>query len=100
MAEGSERGYGQLAKMDSTESRWVARDEEEDSDEEGESLSQRMGLESEEEDDNVEQRLIRTAPRIDSFDVEALEVPGAPRNDFEVGIYHQIGIFLEFIMLI
>ncbi|XP_064935714.1 potassium transporter 7 isoform X3 [Musa acuminata AAA Group] len=83
MAEGSERGYGQLAKMDSTESRWVARDEEEDSDEEGESLSQRMGLESEEEDDNVEQRLIRTAPRIDSFDVEALEVPGAPRNDFE-----------------
>ncbi|THU69890.1 hypothetical protein C4D60_Mb08t19190 [Musa balbisiana] len=83
MAEGSERGYGQLAKMDSTESRWVARDEEEDSDEEGESSSQRMGLESEEEDDNVEQRLIRTAPRIDSFDVEALEVPGAPRNDFE-----------------
>nr|XP_018686345.1 PREDICTED: potassium transporter 7-like isoform X2 [Musa acuminata subsp. malaccensis] len=83
MAEGSERVYGQLAKMDSTESRWVARDEEEDSDEEGESLSQRMGLESEEEDDNVEQRLIRTAPRIDSFDVEALEVPGAPRNDFE-----------------
>ncbi|RZS17770.1 hypothetical protein BHM03_00049961 [Ensete ventricosum] len=85
MAEGSERGYGQLAKMDSTESRWVARDEEEDSDEEGESSSQRMGLESEEEDDNVAQRLIRTGPRIDSFDVEALEVPGAPRNDSEVG---------------
>ena len=41
-------------------------------------------LDSEDEDDNAEQRLIRTSPRIDSFDVEALEVPGAVRNEYEV----------------
>ncbi|KAJ7968193.1 Potassium transporter [Quillaja saponaria] len=36
-----------------------------------------------EDEENGEQRLIRTGPRIDSFDVEALEVPGAHRNDYE-----------------
>ncbi|PKA52584.1 Potassium transporter 7 [Apostasia shenzhenica] len=75
MAEGQERGYGGLTKMDSTESRWVFQD---DSEEDGAQSS----LESEEED-NGEQRLIRTGPRIDSFDVEALEVPGAQRNDYD-----------------
>ncbi|RWW21947.1 hypothetical protein GW17_00013872 [Ensete ventricosum] len=83
MAEGLAGGNGQLVKMDSTESRWAARDEEEDSEEEGDDSSRRMSLDSEEEEDNLEQRLIRTGPRIDSFDVEALEVPGAHRNDFE-----------------
>ncbi|CAL9087016.1 unnamed protein product [Musa acuminata var. zebrina] len=102
MAEGLARGNGQLAKMDSTESRWAARDQEDsedDSEEEGEESSRRMSLYSDEEEDNVEQRLIRTGPRIDSFDVEALEVPGAHRNDFEVSIGSQNDSFLEFFML-
>lgn len=103
MAEGLARGNGQLAKMDSTESRWAARDQEDsedDSEEEGEESSRRMSLDSEEEEDNVEQRLIRTGPRIDSFDVEALEVPGAHRNDFEVSTGSQNDSFLEFFMLV
>ncbi|XP_038987770.1 probable potassium transporter 14 isoform X2 [Phoenix dactylifera] len=80
---GSERENGNLVKMDSTESRWVFQNDEEDgSEEEGEESSHRTSYESEEED-NVEQRLIRTGPRIDSFDVEALEVPGALRNEYE-----------------
>ncbi|XP_073115594.1 probable potassium transporter 14 isoform X3 [Elaeis guineensis] len=83
MVEGSERENGNLVKMDSTESRWVFQSEEEEgSEEEGEESSRRTSYESEEED-NVEQRLIRTGPRIDSFDVEALEVPGANRNEYE-----------------
>ncbi|KAG6532381.1 hypothetical protein ZIOFF_006221 [Zingiber officinale] len=80
MAEG---GNGHLVKMDSTESRWVARDEEDDSNEEEDDSSRRRSYESDEEEENVEQRLIRTGHRIDSFDVEALEVHGAHRNDFE-----------------
>ncbi|KAG6409150.1 hypothetical protein SASPL_132188 [Salvia splendens] len=67
--------------MDSMESRWVYQDEE------GSEIDNDGGLESPQKDsddeDNAEQRLIRTGPRIDSFDVEALEVPGAHRNDFE-----------------
>ncbi|EHA8592413.1 putative potassium transporter 14 [Cocos nucifera] len=83
MLEGSERENGNLVKMDSMESRWVfQREEEEGSEDEGEESSRRTSYESEEED-NVEQRLIRTGPRIDSFDVEALEVPGANRNEYE-----------------
>jgi hypothetical protein len=81
-------GLGQ-ASMDSTESRWVFQDED-DSEiyDDDDDVSQRSvaagGLDSEDEEDNAEQRLIRTGPRIDSFDVEALEVPGALRNDYEV----------------
>lgn len=56
-------------------------DEDEDEVEDGDS-GHRTGGDSEDED-NGEQRLIRTGPRIDSFDVEALEVPGALRNDYE-----------------
>ncbi|KAJ4832392.1 Potassium transporter 7 [Turnera subulata] len=84
---------GRLASMDSVESRWVFQDDDEsvmDDDEEdggsgGNIVHRRSGLDSEDEedDDNAEQRLIRTGPRIDSFDVEALEVPGAHRNDYE-----------------
>ncbi|KAK1295118.1 Potassium transporter 7 [Acorus calamus] len=80
-----ENGEG-LAKMDSTESRWVFnRDEDDDEDVDGDSRS-RVSYDSEEEgeDDVAErQRLLRTGPRIDSFDVEALEIPGAPRNEYE-----------------
>lgn len=76
--------------MDSTESRWVIQDEDEDaSDLENFDADLRFRrhagvVDSEDEDDNAEQRLIRTGPRIDSFDVEALEVPGAHRSDYEV----------------
>nr|XP_027112854.1 potassium transporter 7-like isoform X1 [Coffea arabica]XP_027112855.1 potassium transporter 7-like isoform X1 [Coffea arabica] len=97
--EGSEReNGGQLSSMDS-ESRWVFQDDEDDEeasaigygegDDENDDadglLSPRNGtMDSDDDDnDNAEQRLIRTGPRIDSFDVEALEVPGAHRNDFE-----------------
>ncbi|KAG2705102.1 hypothetical protein I3760_05G036600 [Carya illinoinensis] len=72
--------------MDSTESRWVFQDED-DSEIEDDDLSHRStavaGLDSEDEEDNAAQRLIRTGPRLDSFDVEALEVPGAHRSDYE-----------------
>ncbi|CAI9104019.1 OLC1v1002622C2 [Oldenlandia corymbosa var. corymbosa] len=94
--EGSERENGRLSSMESVESRWVFQNEEssgiangedEDDNDGNESLlSSRngIGLDSDDDDvDNAEQRLIRTGPRIDSFDVEALEVPGAQRNDFE-----------------
>ncbi|XP_072951491.1 potassium transporter 7-like [Typha angustifolia] len=80
MAGGSERGNGHLVKVDSTEFRWVFQDREDSSEEGGESQSQ-SSLDSEEED-NVAQRLVRTGPRVDSFDVEALEVPGY-QNDYE-----------------
>ncbi|KAH6773258.1 K+ uptake permease 7 [Perilla frutescens var. hirtella] len=73
--------------MDSLESRWVYQDEESSEiDIDGDDRAS-AGLESPQRDsddeDNAEQRLVRTGPRIDSFDVEALEVPGAHRNDFE-----------------
>lgn len=85
--EGLERENGASASMDSTESRWVFQDEESDfgldDDEDEEDLPSRNGGDSD-EDDTVEQRLIRTGHRVDSFDVEALEIPGAQRNEFEV----------------
>ena len=85
-----ERENGGLASMDSVESRWVFQDEDEsviENDEDDEDLPPRMGMDSD-DDDNAEQRLIRTGPRINSFDVEALEVPGAHRNDFEVSFWN------------
>ncbi|XP_073150477.1 potassium transporter 7 [Henckelia pumila] len=79
--EGSERDNGGLASMDSMESRWVYQDEEgSDIDHERDYVD---GGEGSDDEDNAEQRLIRTGPRIDSFDVEALEIPGAHRNEFE-----------------
>lgn len=88
-SERSEINGGGLASMDSTESRWVFQDEDDsefDGDEDEENLRHRTSMDSEddEDDENAEQRLIRTGPRVDSFDVEALEVPGAQRNDYEV----------------
>ncbi|XP_010267990.1 PREDICTED: potassium transporter 7 [Nelumbo nucifera] len=80
--EGSEREHGGLVSMDSSEQRWVFQDEEDSDVDLDEDLPPRMSLDSE-EDENGEQRLIRTGPRIDSFDVEALEVPGAQRNDYD-----------------
>ncbi|KAL0365142.1 UNVERIFIED_CONTAM: Potassium transporter 7 [Sesamum angustifolium] len=84
--EGSERENGGLGSMDSIESRWVYQDEEgseiDNDDQRGVGGNESPQRDSEDED-NAEQRLIRTGPPIDSFDVEALEVPGAQRSDFE-----------------
>lgn len=87
MAVGDAEERGTLVKSDSVESRWVYQDDD-DSDfvddvDVGEESPSRLEMDSEDED-NVEQRLIRTGPRVDSFDFEALEVPGAQRNDLEV----------------
>lgn len=89
--EGPERGEingGLASSMDSIESRWVFQDEDDseiDDEDAEEDVRHRTVMDSEddEEDDNADQRLIRTGPRIDSFDVEALEVPGAQRNEYE-----------------
>ncbi|WVY92859.1 hypothetical protein V8G54_031947 [Vigna mungo] len=74
MADEINRG----TSVDSTESRWVFQDDDDDSDLENFDADLRFGrqaavVDSDEEEDNAEQRLIRTGPRIDSFDVEALE---------------------------
>uniref|UniRef100_A0A5B7ARL3 Potassium transporter n=1 Tax=Davidia involucrata TaxID=16924 RepID=A0A5B7ARL3_DAVIN len=99
--EGSERERdredGGLASMDSMESRWVFQDDDESEieNDDDEDSPLRMSVDSEDED-NAEQRLIRTGPRIDSFDVEALEVPGAQRNDFEdVSMGRQITLVFQ-----
>lgn len=89
---GSSSGRGEIngvgfGSMDSLESRWVFQDEDDseidDEDEDDDDVPHRAGIDSEDED-TTEQRLIRTGPRIDSFDVEALEVPGAYRTEYEV----------------
>ncbi|KAG2309998.1 hypothetical protein Bca52824_021555 [Brassica carinata] len=83
--DSSRDGFGDLASMDSIESRWVTQDDddsENDVEEDGDEEFYGTGLESEDEE-IAEHRLIRARPRADSFDVEALEVPGASRNDYE-----------------
>ncbi|WMV50853.1 hypothetical protein MTR67_044238 [Solanum verrucosum] len=93
---GSEReknieNNGGLTAIDSIESRWVFQDEY-DSDmdsgdhgtadgDEGSTPRNELELDSDDDDDNAMRKLIRTGPRIDSFD--ALELPGAQRNDFD-----------------
>lgn len=83
--EGPDRENGGLVGMNSMESRWVFQDEDDSEieDGDGEEFQHRLSGDSEEEE-TAEQRLIRTGPRVDSFDVEALEVPGAHRNEYEV----------------
>ncbi|KAJ6706542.1 hypothetical protein OIU79_011061 [Salix purpurea] len=104
---GGSETNSRLASMDSVESRWVFQDDDEDDslmddddDEEEEEhgrLRRGGGLDSEEEDeeDTAEQRLIRTGPRIDSFDVEALEIPSAHRNDY----YHEVKEFFIYLSI-
>ncbi|KAK6777878.1 hypothetical protein RDI58_024596 [Solanum bulbocastanum] len=93
---GSEReknieNNGGLTAIDSIEYRWVFQDEY-DSDmdsgdhgtadgDEGSTPRNELELDSDDDDDNAMRKLIRTGPRIDSFD--ALELPGAQRNDFD-----------------
>ncbi|XP_017225146.1 potassium transporter 7 isoform X2 [Daucus carota subsp. sativus] len=69
--------------------RWIYQDDDEadhqndaDFDEYDEDLPPQHVLDSD-EDDNVDYKLIRTEPKIDSFDVEALEIPGFQRNDYK-----------------
>ncbi|KAL4588520.1 hypothetical protein LXL04_001411 [Taraxacum kok-saghyz] len=79
------KGNGRLTSIDSAESfRWVFLDEDDSviDDDGGDDLPLRKGMDSEDED-NADHRLIRTGPRIDSLDVETLEVSGAQRNDLE-----------------
>ncbi|KAJ0716434.1 hypothetical protein HanPI659440_Chr13g0512711 [Helianthus annuus] len=77
-----------LCSMDSMEShRWVFQDQEDseidfDDDNDDADFTLHIDLDSEDED-SLYQKLIRTGPRIDYFGVEALEVPGAHRSDFE-----------------
>ncbi|KAL7582818.1 hypothetical protein Lser_V15G46035 [Lactuca serriola] len=93
--EGSDRGStskgnGGLSSMDSMEShRWVFQDEEnseidyeDNGDDDGDDFTLQNDMDSEDED-SLYQKLIRTGPRIDSFGVEALEVPGAHRSEYE-----------------
>jgi hypothetical protein len=78
------RSNGGLAKTESMELRWALKDEEGTSDELEDSIG-RSSLEEDEDDDDADsehQRLIRTGPRVDSFDVEALEVHGYEMNGF------------------
>ena len=96
---------GTLASM---ELRWVFQDDDDDEDDDSvmdeDNSRQRLGggLESDEEDeeDSAEQRLFRTGPRIDSFDVEALEIPSVHRNDYyyevETIIIIIAAVFIEF----
>ncbi|KAG8364136.1 hypothetical protein BUALT_Bualt19G0095400 [Buddleja alternifolia] len=86
MAEGSERENGVLTSTDSMESRWVYPDDEGyeiDDDGGGSGGGADSPERDSDDDDNVEQKLIRTGPKIDSFDLESLEVFGAQKNDFQ-----------------
>nr|CAD1840306.1 unnamed protein product [Ananas comosus var. bracteatus] len=86
MAESFARANGGgMRRVGSTEWRWVSQevnDAEEGEKAEEEEGTQRGDMESEEEDE-VDQKLIRTSPRIDWFDVEALEVTGMQKNEDE-----------------
>ncbi|GJW04288.1 potassium transporter 7-like protein, partial [Tanacetum coccineum] len=72
----------------SESSRWVLPDNDSEIDHDhyyrdDDDLPLRNGMDSEDEDNAADHRLIRTGPLIDSLDVETLEVSGAQRNDFE-----------------
>lgn len=103
MAEltGSDRERG--SSMDSIDSRWVFQDDDDDSDNDNdddyEDLHPQDVIDSD-EDDNGEMRLIRTGPRVDSFDVEALDVPGAHRNEYYEVVLHSSFGFCDFVMFI
>ncbi|GJN32410.1 hypothetical protein PR202_gb20919 [Eleusine coracana subsp. coracana] len=97
MDAGSGGGRGALRKTQSAEMRWVAsggafeEDEIESSDDDGgggdnnptAALDSRGGGSDDddyEEEEMLRQRLVRTGPRADSLDVEALDVPGVYRH--------------------
>ncbi|XP_071715334.1 potassium transporter 7-like [Rutidosis leptorrhynchoides] len=84
--DGSSTRNGRSTSVESIESyRWVFQDVD-DSDidvDRDEDLPLRNGLDSEDEDNAADNKLIRTGPRLDSLDVETLEVSGGQRTDFE-----------------
>lgn len=91
--EKNRENNGGLTAIDSLESRWVFQDEDDSDmdssdhgiadDDDGSNPHNDMELDSDDDDDdNAMRKLIRTGRRVDSFD--ALEVPGAHRNDFDV----------------
>jgi hypothetical protein len=70
-----------LVKLDSSEKRWVSKEELSDGEEEKEKVGANRDHEDDNDDDEEvedaeERRLVRTGPLIDWFDVEALEVAG------------------------
>jgi hypothetical protein len=89
-------GGGRLPKSESAEMRWVVpggayEEDEIESSDDGvggtdtptAALGSRDGCsdtDEDEEDSLLRQRLVRTGPRADSFDVEALDVPGLYRH--------------------
>ncbi|XP_047063160.1 probable potassium transporter 14 [Lolium rigidum] len=102
METGSGGAGGRLPKTESAEMRWVVpggayeEDEIDSSDDGGggtdtptAAFGSRGGCsdaDEDEEDSLLRQRLVRTGPRADSFDVEALDVPGLYRHqEFTVG---------------
>lgn len=97
-----ENGSNCLLKMDSTESRWVARDSESSDDENQDMMPLRFSFKSEEEEDDEEEgdysepRLTRTGPRVDSFDVEAFDISGAHRNDYAVRVFSLFPLISKF----
>ncbi|CAL5189629.1 unnamed protein product [Lathyrus oleraceus] len=80
-----EEDPGSALSVDSTESRWVFQEDEDPSeiDEYDASDLRHQSMFDSEDEDNADHRLIRTGPRVDSFDVEALEVPGAHTHHYE-----------------
>nr|GEV55601.1 potassium transporter 7-like [Tanacetum cinerariifolium] len=95
MAEEDGSVSERYSSMESSESsRWVLPDNDSEidhdhyyhdhDDDDDDDLPLRNGMDSEDEDNAADHRLIRTGPLIDSLDVETLEVSGAQRNDFEV----------------
>jgi hypothetical protein len=87
---------GSALSADSTESRWVFEEDENLSEIEDYDASdmRHQSMFDSEEEDNVDQKLIRTGPRVDSFDVEALEVPGAHTHHYEVNFFFFLVVLL------
>jgi hypothetical protein len=87
---------GSALSADSTESRWVFEEDENLSEIEDYDASdmRHQSMFDSEEEDNVDQKLIRTGPRVDSFDVEALEVPGAHTHHYEVNFLFFLVVLL------
>ncbi|CAA7025553.1 unnamed protein product [Microthlaspi erraticum] len=87
-ADGGSEMDDEITGDDSTTSlsRWVKNDYDDFDDEYDDEVydeHQHAEMDSDDEDDNVEQRLIRTSPAVDSFDVDALEIPGTQKNEIE-----------------
>ncbi|RDX80500.1 hypothetical protein CR513_38940, partial [Mucuna pruriens] len=85
---------------------WVIRDEEEEaSNLENFDADLRLGrhasmVDFEDDEDNTEQRLIRTGPHIDSFNVEAFEGLSYPYNSIEFQILSEVAMPCYFLIVL